>query len=186
MNITVYCGAALGNVPAYQQATIELGKWLAQHHHRLIYGGGKVGLMGLLADTVLSHGGEVIGVIPAFLREREVAHSGCTEIIVVNSMAERKAKMLAFADACIALPGGPGTLEEICEVYSWSRIGQNSHPCVLFNQDGFYEPLRNMYQSMVSEGFLSQTHFDKLLFSTDLLEIEQFIKSYQAPEIRTY
>ena len=93
MNITVYCGAALGNVPAYQQATIELGKWLAQHHHRLIYGGGKAGLMGLLADTVLSHGGEVIGVIPAFLREREVAHRARTEIILVNAMDEPQANM---------------------------------------------------------------------------------------------
>lgn len=186
MNITVYCGAALGNVPAYQRATVSLGNWLAQQGHTLVYGGGSAGLMGRLADTVLAHGGKVIGVIPEFLRERELAHSGCTEMLVVNSMAERKAKMLDLADACIALPGGPGTLEEICEVYSWARIGQNPHPCILFNQNGFYEPLRMMYQSMVTAGFLTQAHFDKLLFSDDLVEIEHFINTYQVPEIRTY
>ncbi|WP_109077574.1 TIGR00730 family Rossman fold protein [Aggregatibacter kilianii] len=186
MNITVYCGAAIGYIEAYRQATVRLGEWIAGNQHTLVYGGGKAGLMGVLADAVLSNGGMVIGVIPEFLQARELAHLGCTEIIIVDSMATRKAKMLALADACIALPGGPGTLEEICEVYSWARIGQNPHPCILFNQNGFYEPLKMMYQSMVTAGFLTQPHFDKLLFSDDLVEIEHFIKTYQVPEIRTY
>lgn len=140
----------------------------------------------MVADTVLSNGGTVIGVIPEFLQARELTHQGCTEIIIVNSMSERKTKMLALADACIALPGGPGTLEEISEVYSWARIGKNPHPCILFNQNGFYEPLRSQYQSMVTAGFLTQSHFAKLLFSVDLIEIERFILDYQVPEIRTY
>ncbi|MBN6070514.1 TIGR00730 family Rossman fold protein [Aggregatibacter actinomycetemcomitans] len=186
MNIAVYCGAALGNLPSYRLATIQLGEWIAQHRHTLVYGGGKAGLMGVVADTVLSNGGTVIGVIPEFLQARELTHQGCTEIIIVNSMSERKTKMLALADACIALPGGPGTLEEISEVYSWARIGKNPHPCILFNQNGFYEPLRSQYQSMVTAGFLTQSHFDKLLFSIDLIEIERFILDYQVPEIRTY
>jgi TIGR00730 family protein len=186
MNITVYCGASLGNQPEYQQAAVTLGQWIAQKKYTLIYGGGRAGLMGLLADTVLANGGKVIGIIPAFLQARELTHSGCTKLIVVNSMAERKANMLKLADACIALPGGPGTLEEITEVYSWTRLGKNPHPCILFNTNGFYEPLRAMYQRMVETDFLTETYFKKLLFSDNFTEIERFIAEYQPPEIRTY
>ena len=172
MHITVYCGASLGNQPEYQQATIAMGQWIAQKQHTLVYGGGKIGLMGLLADTVLAHGGKVIGIMPAFLQARE--------------MAERKANMLKLADACIALPGGAGTLEEIAEVYSWARIGKNPHPCILFNKNGFYDPLKALYQRMVETGFLSEGAFQKLLFSENFAEIEQFIADYQPPEFRHY
>ena len=186
MHITVYCGASLGNQPEYQQATIAMGQWIAQKQHTLVYGGGKIGLMGLLADTVLSHGGKVIGIMPAFLQAREPIHTGCTELMVVDSMAERKANMLKLADACIALPGGAGTLEEIAEVYSWARIGKIPHPCILFNKNGFYDPLKALYQRMVETGFLSEDAFQKLLFSEDFAEIEQFIANYQPPEFRHY
>ena len=186
MNITVYCGASLGNQPEYQQAAVALGRWIVQKQHTLIYGGGRAGLMGLLADTVLANGGKVIGIIPAFLQARELTHSDCTELIVVDSMAERKGCMLKLTDVCIALPGGPGTLEEITEVYSWTRLGKNPHPCILFNTNGLYEPLRAMYQRMVETDFLTETYFKKLLFSDNFTEIERFIAEYHPPEIRTY
>lgn len=186
MRIAVYCGASLGHCEVYQQATIELAKWLVAQQHQLVYGGGRAGLMGLLADTVLSLGGDVIGVMPHFLQQRELAHQQLTELILVDTMAQRKAKMLQLSEACIALPGGPGTLEEISEVYSWARIGQNANPCILFNAKGFYDPLKLMYQTMCDAGFLTEQDFSKLLFSDNLTEIAQFINSYQPPTVRTY
>lgn len=186
MYITVYCGASLGNNPLHQQATIALGKWLVEQNHTLVYGGGKVGLMGLLADTVLQHGGKVIGIMPTFLQQREIAHTGVTEMISVSSMTERKQKMIELGQAYIALAGGPGTLEEISEVISWARIGQNNHPCILFNSDGYYEPLKTVFDKMVTEGFLTQQDREKTLFSDDLTEIEAFIANYTPPDVRRY
>ena len=113
MNITVYCGASLGNDSTYQAAAKKLGKWIADGQHTLVYGGGKLGLMGVVADTVLAHQGKVIGIIPQFLQDREVAHPNLTKTVIVESMSERKNKMIELGDAYIALPGGPGTLEEI-------------------------------------------------------------------------
>lgn len=186
MNITVYCGANCGNNPAHQQATLELGKWIAQCQHTLVYGGGNAGLMGLLANTVLEHGGKVIGIMPTFLQERELAHDGLTEMITVHSMPERKTKMIELGDVYIALPGGPGTLEEIAEVISWARIGQNSNPCVLFNSDGYYDGLKGFFDHMVNQGFLTQVDRDKTLFTDNLNEIHAFITHYTPPSIRTY
>lgn len=186
MNITVYCGASLGNNPLYQQATERLGKWIAEKGHQLVYGGGAAGLMGLIASTVLAHGGKVIGIIPEFLKERELAHPDLTELVVVETMPERKKQMFDLANAFIALPGGPGTLEEISEVISWARIGQNPNPCILFNENGYFDSLRDFYANMVKEGFLTQADFDKILFSNDLVEIEGFIQNYVPPKVRTY
>lgn len=186
MNITVYCGASIGHNIAHQQATIALGKWIATQQHTLIYGGGNAGLMGLLANTVLENGGTVIGVMPTFLQERELAHTGLTKMITVHSMPERKSKMIELGDVYIALAGGPGTLEEITEVISWARIGKNNNPCILFNSDGYYEPLKAFFDNMVTQGFLSQSARDKTLFSDNLKEIETFITHYIPPEIRTY
>lgn len=186
MNITVYCGASLGNDPIYQDSAERLGKWIAENQHRLVYGGGRAGLMGVIADTVLAEGGEVIGIIPTFLCERELAHTGLTELITVDSMSARKQKMIALGDAYIALAGGPGTLEEISEVISWARIGQNPNPCILFNQNGYYNPLKMLFEQMVKSAFLTADDFQKILFSDDLTEIAHFISTYQAPEIRRY
>lgn len=186
MNITVYCGASLGNNPIYQQATERLGKWIADNGHQLVYGGGAVGLMGLIADTVLAHGGQAIGVMPKFLTERELAHTRLTELVIVKTMNERKQQMFDLANVFIALPGGPGTLEEISEVISWARIGQNPNPCILFNENGYFNSLRDFYANMVKDGFLTQADFDKILFSNDLAEIETFIQNYEPPKVRTY
>lgn len=186
MNIAVYCGASKGNNPVYQQAAIKLGKWIARNNNTLIYGGGKAGLMGILADSVLENSGRVIGIIPTFLQERELAHPNISEMRVVESMSERKAEMLSLSDACLALPGGPGTLEEITEVVSWARVGQNNNPCVFFNENDYYEPIKNFYDQMVSSDFLSIADRKKILFSNSLTEIDHFIENYTPPVVRKY
>lgn len=142
--------------------------------------------MGVVADSIIENGGTAIGVMPTFLKDREISHDYLTELIVVDDMPKRKAKMMALGQAFIALPGGPGTLEEISEVISWSRIGQNDKPCILFNINGYFNALRDQFDHMVLEGFLSQSDRDSILFSDDLTEIETFIKSYKGPSIRNY
>ena len=186
MNVTVYCGASLGNDSAYQTAAEKLGKWIADGQHTLVYGGGKLGLMGVVADTVLAHQGKVIGIIPQFLQDREVSHPNLTKTVVVESMSERKNTMVELGDAYIALPGGAGTLEEIAEVISWARIGKNNNPCILFNEKGYFDSLKSFFSHMVKEGFFTQSDFEKILFSNDLQEIETFIEHYQPPALRTY
>lgn len=186
MNITVYCGASLGNDSAYQAAAKKLGKWIADGQHTLVYGSGKLGLMGVVADTVLAYQGKVIGIIPQFLQDREVSHPNLTKTVVVESMSERKNKMVELGDAYIALPDGPGTLEEIAEVISWARIGKNHNPCILFNEKGYFDSLKSFFSHMVKEGFFTQGDFEKILFSNDLQEIESFIEHYQPPALRIY
>ena len=186
MKIAIFCGASLGNHPLYEQKSLELADWMVAEGHDLVFGGGKVGLMGVMADRMLAHGRLAIGVIPTFLQEREIAHPGLTELIVVEDMHQRKAKMMDLAQVFIALPGGSGTLEEISEVISWARVGQNDGPCILYNINGYYEPLKEMFDQMVGQGFLSQTDRDKVLFSENLGEIAHFIQTYQAPAIRPY
>jgi len=186
MHIAVYCGASLGTDPAYQEAAKRVGKWIAEKKHTLVYGGGKAGLMGVIADEVLANLGEAIGVIPDFLVERELSHPNLTTLEIVDSMTIRKNKMISLGDCYIALPGGPGTLEEIAEVISWSRVGQNDNPCILFNQNGYYDSLARFYDEMVENGFLSMQDRERILFSDSLEEIEAFITSYAPPEIRQY
>lgn len=186
MNITVYCGANSGNKEIFKESTIHLGKWIAENNNTLVYGGGKAGLMGLLADSVINEGGKVIGIIPTFLKSRELAHPNLTELNIVNSMSERKLKMFDLADAFIALPGGPGTLEEITEMISWARIGQNPNPCIFFNVDGYYDPIKKMYEDMEKKGFLTKKDREKIFFSSSFNEISNFIKDYSPPTIRQY
>ncbi len=186
MNVTVYCGASLGTQEIYKETTTKLGKWIAINKHTLVYGGGKVGLMGVVADSVLENKGKVIGVMPTFLKERELAHEALSEIIIVNTMTERKLKMIELGDCYIALPGGAGTLEEISEVISWARIGQNSNPCIFLNIGGYYNNLKKFYQDMVTNGFLSSDDMNKILFTDCFEEIDNFVKSYEPPIIREY
>ncbi|MGY3765740.1 LOG family protein [Vagococcus vulneris] len=186
MNVAVYCGASNGNSDEYRQITKDLGKWIGDNQYQLIYGGGNVGLMGVIAETVLQSGCRVTGVMPDFLVERELAKDNLTSLIVVPNMHERKKKMIEFADLYIALPGGPGTIEEITEVISWGRIGQHSNPCVLINHKGFFNPLKQQYQVMVNEGFLTQEDFDKILFANSLDEIKSFIANFVPPKVREY
>jgi uncharacterized protein (TIGR00730 family) len=152
--ICVFCGSNLGIRPAYRAATEQLAASLVQHGIELVYGGGNIGLMGVLADTMLASDGTVIGVIPDSLMAREVGHRGLTDLRVVSSMHERKALMSDLSDAFIALPGGFGTFEEFCEVVTWSQLGIQEKPCGLLNVSGYYDPLLRLFDNAVLEGFL--------------------------------
>ena len=170
-SIAVFCGSMSGTRESYANAARALGGLLAASNTNLIYGGGKVGLMGILADAVMEHGGKVIGIIPEKLMNMEVGHQGITELIVVKDMHERKAMMNDLSDGFICLPGGIGTLEEIFEVFTWSRIGYHNKPCGLINVDGFYDPLRQMMEHTVAEGFLSDANARDLLFDADAAKL---------------
>jgi uncharacterized protein (TIGR00730 family) len=152
--ICVFCGSSQGSRPEYRAATEEMAEELARRNIGLVYGGGNVGLMGVLADAVLRAGGEAVGVIPANLMAREVGHKGLTKIHVVHSMHERKALMADLSDAFVALPGGFGTLEEFCEVVTWTQLGLHAKPCGILNVLGFYTPLLAMFDHAVEERFL--------------------------------
>lgn len=186
MNIAVFCGAHPGNDSKYVELTRQLGAWMAQHEYDLVYGGGNHGLMGVIADSVMANGGRVTGVIPQFLVEREAAKQDITSLTIVNDMHERKRLMIESSQAFIALPGGPGTMEEITEVISWARIGEVTQPCVLINITGFYNHLKAQYEEMVADGFLSQSFLDAVLFADSFDQIQPFIENYTQPEMRVY
>ena len=152
--ICVFCGSSFGARASYRRAAVELGGLLAARKTGVVYGGGNVGLMGTVADAALAAGGEVIGVIPQALVAREIAHTKLTELRVVASMHERKALMADLSDAFIALPGGYGTLEEFCEVVTWSQLGIHAKPCGLLNVEGYFDPLIAMLDHAVQEGFI--------------------------------
>jgi len=152
--ICVFCGSSQGSRPEYSAAAEELGAELVRRNIGLVYGGTSVGLMGVLADAVLKAGGEVIGVIPERLMEREVGHNGLTKLHVVRSMHERKALMADLSDAFVAMPGGYGTLEEFCEIVTWAQLGLHAKPCGVLNLLGYYSPLLAMFDHAVQERFL--------------------------------
>jgi uncharacterized protein (TIGR00730 family) len=165
--ICVYCGSNPGARPEYAAAARELARACAERGLGLVYGGGKVGLMGVLADAALAQGSEVIGVIPRALFDQEVAHTGVSKLEVVGSMHERKARMAELADAFLALPGGLGTLEELFEVWTWTQLGFHAKPCGLLDVAGYYAPLVSFLGSSVAEGFLLPEHRAALLVGTD-------------------
>ncbi|MFL5752567.1 MAG: TIGR00730 family Rossman fold protein [Bacteroidia bacterium] len=162
-NITVYCGSATGNDPAVISATKELGLLMAKQNFTLVYGGGRVGLMGILANTIMQNKGKVIGIIPKFLADREVAHTEITELHIVENMHERKMKMIQLADGFITLAGGLGSMEELFEVLTWRVLEQHHKPVGLLNTNGFYDPLLKMLAEMKAKGFVSQEALDHLL-----------------------
>ncbi len=161
--ICVFCGAASGRAPAHVDAARVVGEMLARRGIGLVYGGGSVGLMGALADAVLDAGGRAIGVIPQQLVDREVAHTGLTELHVVKDLHQRKALMAGLADAFITLPGGIGTMEELFEVWSWAKLGLHSKPCGLLNVNGYFDSLGTLADEMVTEGFLEPVYREMLL-----------------------
>jgi uncharacterized protein (TIGR00730 family) len=167
MNVCVFCGSASGKNPVYANAAKNFGRLIAEGHHRLIYGGGNVGLMGIIADSVLTHGGEVTGVIPGFLEQREVAHKNLTSLEIVTSMHQRKQRMADLSQAFVALPGGWGTLEEIAEILTWKQLGLIPHPVGLLNVNRFFDPLHSQLKQMVDEGFLLEKNFNTLLVEQD-------------------
>jgi len=152
--VCVFCGSSTGRNPSYRRLADRLGRTLAQRGLGVVYGGGRVGLMGALADGALAAGGEVIGVIPQALMDREIGHRGLTELRIVGSMHERKAVMAELADGFIALPGGIGTLEELFEVWTWAQLGLHGKPCGLLDSDGFFGPLVEFLDHLVLTGFV--------------------------------
>lgn len=167
MHICVFCGSSPGRDPSYLAQASAFGALLAQRGIGLVYGGARVGLMGALADAVLAGGGQAIGVIPEALVSREVAHRGLSELHVVSSMHERKAKMAQLSSAFLALPGGIGTLEELFEVWTWNQLGLHQKPCALLDLNGFYTGLGVFLDHVVAEGFLKPAQRAELLVERD-------------------
>lgn len=165
--ICLYTGSSPGARPAYRSAAESLARELARRGITLVYGGGHVGLMGVAADAALAQGGKVIGVIPADIADMEVEHTGLTELLVVNSMHERKMKMFSLADAMIAMPGGLGTMEELFEVWTWNQLGFHRKPLGLLNVDGYYDHLLAFLDHAVAERFVRPEHRDLLLVDSD-------------------
>ena len=165
--ICVFCGASPGARPEYRAATAELARLLSSEGIGVVYGGGGVGLMGALADAVLAEGGEIIGVIPRSLVDREIAHRDVTDMRVVASMHERKALMADLADAFVALPGGIGTLEELFEVYTWAQLGLHQKPCALLNVAGYYDAVADFLTHAVNERFLREETRELLMVEDD-------------------
>ncbi len=152
--ICVFCGSANGAKPEYVAAATELGRAIAERGYGLLYGGATVGLMGVVADAALAAGGEVVGVIPDVIMDREIGHKGLTELIVVRTMHERKALLASRADAFVALPGGYGTMDEYIEIVTWAQLRIHLNPCVLLSVEGYYDPLLKFFASAVDEGFI--------------------------------
>ena len=181
MRICVFCGSRAGHNTLYTDAAREMGRTVAARQMDLVYGGGRVGLMGVIADAVLGAGGAVIGVMPQSLVDREIQHTGLTELHVVSTMHERKTRMAELADGFVALPGGAGTLEEIFEQWTWAQLGIHGKPCGFLNTHGYFDPLRDMVARMEGEGFLRPEHATMLAFESDPGAIIDAFQVYCAP-----
>ena len=178
-SVCVYCGSNAGNKPAYAERAAALGARLAQEQLALVYGGGNVGLMGIVADAALAAGGEVIGVIPEQLVGWEVAHRGLTRLEVVANMHERKARMFDLSDAFVAMPGGFGTLDEMFEMLTWRQLGLGDKPCAFLDVDGFFRPLVAMMDRMVDERFLHADQRRDLWHGEDLDALLAWMRDYR-------
>ena len=182
-SICVFCGSSPGALPDYVAAAQSLGKVLAERGIRLVYGGASVGVMGAVADATLAAGGEAVGVIPRPLWEREVGHTGLTELHVVETMHQRKALMAELADGFIALPGGIGTLEELFEVWTWGQLGIHHKPCGLLNVAGYYQPLVAFLDHMVRQQFVREEHRSFVLVDDDPEALVRRFGEYTAPQV---
>ena len=179
----MYCGSSPGTDDVYKSQATLLGRELAKRKIELVYGGAKVGLMGVIADAVLSEGGKVIGVLPGFLGSKEIAHEKLTELILVETMHERKTIMNELCDGVIALPGGFGTLEELFEMLTWAQLGLHKKPIALLNVNGFYDSLINLVNVMVEKGFLKEVNQQMLLVSDNIGGLLEKMQNYVAPTV---
>ncbi len=170
-SVGIFCGSCKGNSPIYEQAATELGKIIAKKNIQLVYGGGGIGLMQSVADSVLQYDGIVIGVIPHFLDKKELGHDGITEMIMVNSMSERKEKMAELSDAFIALPGGYGTLDELFEMLTYSQLTLHEKPIGILNINHFYDPLIEQLKRMQEDGFLHENHQQMLIVDSEPMKL---------------
>ena len=181
-NLCVFCGSGTGYHPAYEAAARELGRRICEEEMRLVYGGGNIGLMGILANTVLECGREVIGVIPRFLYDKEVGHDGLTRLYIVDSMHERKQKMAELSHGFAAMPGGIGTMEELFEIFTWTQLALIKRPVALLNVHGYFNPLLAFLEKMVHEGFLRPETHDSLIRSDNSLELIARMKGFTFTE----
>jgi uncharacterized protein (TIGR00730 family) len=179
--IAVFCGSSRGKNEVYCEQACLLGETLVQRGIGLVYGGGNVGLMKYVADGVIRQGGEVIGIIPAFLNKKGIVHTGLTELIVVETMHERKAKMNELADGVIALPGGYGTLEEFFEMITWGQLRLHQKPVAILNTNGFYNPLIQQIEVMTTEGFLKESYRELLIVNDTIPNLLEKMNRYQPP-----
>ena len=184
--ICVFCGSSWGSRRSYAEAAAALARHLVANGIGIVYGGSKLGLMSMLADTALDAGGEVIGVMPRSLAEKEIAHRRLTELRVVDSMHERKAQMAGLADAFIALPGGYGTFEEFCEVVTWTQLGIHRKPCGILNTDGYYDPLLALFDRAVDEKFLRPAHRQIVISENRPEPLLRRLREYEPPVVQKW
>ena len=180
--VALYCGSRAGNKPVYLEKAIHLSQGLAEHGFGLVYGGASIGLMGQVADAMIQHGGEAVGVIPEFMLDYEIAHNQLTELHVVTSMHQRKAMMAERACAFVALPGGLGTFEEILEIATWGQLNQHQKPMMLYNVNGFYDALIMQLDRAVEDGFLPPQHRAKLIVCEHADQIYSTLTNLDAPQ----
>lgn len=181
--ICVYCGSSPGKSPEYMEAARILGAELVKRGITLVYGGASVGIMGEIADTVLSHGGEVIGIMPQALADKEISHNGLTDLRVVSSMHERKAMMEDISDGFIALPGGMGTMEELFEVLTWSQLGYHQKPCAFLNIKGYYDSITQFLNHAVEEQFVKPIHREMVLIEDNSARLLDLMATYKSPKV---
>jgi uncharacterized protein (TIGR00730 family) len=181
MRVAIFCGSST-TATLHDEAAAAFTRQLVEAGHGVVYGGGRVGLMGVVADATLAAGGEVIGVMPKHLVDREIAHRGITRLEVVADMHERKARMAELADAFVALPGGAGTLEELFEAFTWGQLGLHEKPTALYDIDGFYAPLIEQFRVMAETGYLAQPQFESLGVVTDAAQFLEFVRTYRHPQ----
>ena len=184
-SVCVFCGSNYGLGPVFREQATLLGKTLAEKEIELIYGGAHVGLMGAVADGALKANGRVVGVLPRFLEVKELAHPGLTELVLVDTMHERKAIMNDRCDAVITLPGGFGTMDELFEMLTWAQLGLHKKPIGVLNIDGYYDTLNLMTENMLSKGFIQAVNKDSLLICSDINTLLEMMNNYQAPETAT-
>ena len=182
-NIVVFCASSPGHGPSFVEAAKVVGQVFVERGIRLVFGGGRVGLMGAVADSVMAHGGSVVGVIPKFLNSKEIGHTGITELIEVDTMHERKTKMNNLCDGVIALPGGFGTMEELFEMTTWGQLGLHKKPIGILNVDGFYDHLINFIQHMVDTGLLKAENQRMILHSDNIEDLLEQMESFEAPPV---
>lgn len=185
-SITVFCGSREGASETYKKGAILLGKELAKREIQLVYGGGSIGLMGIIADTVLKEGGKAIGIIPKMLQEREVSNIELTELHIVDSMHTRKAMMADMANGFITMPGGAGTLEEFAEIFTWSQLGVHDKPIGLLNINNFFDPLIQFYDHMLKEKFLEEKHRHLAIVDDDPSSLIGRLHTFEKPDMKAY
>ena len=183
LKVCVFCGSSMGHHSIYHQAAAELGRAIAERQQILVYGGGRIGLMGLLADAALAAGGRVIGVIPEFLATKEISHPGVTETYTVSSMHIRKAMMADLADQFIALPGGLGTYDEFCEIATWAQLGLHTKPIGLLNLNGFFDGMIQQIERAVADGFCRAEHRQLFLVDDHVERLLTALQNFRPPQL---